>query len=71
MRLAKDIFSPAEFWIESQFTPCVSCNGCKDCLELSSPIVSIAKVLIPAWKVEKAFNYAYFVAVPLFYLMRQ
>jgi hypothetical protein len=33
MRLAKDIFSPAEFWIESQFTPCGSCNGCQDCLE--------------------------------------
>ncbi len=27
MRLAKDIFSPAEFWIEPQFTACVSRNN--------------------------------------------
>ena len=35
MRLAKDIFSPAEFWVGSQFTACVSHNGCQDFLERS------------------------------------
>jgi hypothetical protein len=35
MVLKKDIFSPAEFWIESKFTAGVSCNGCQGFLETS------------------------------------
>jgi hypothetical protein len=35
MRLAKHIFSPAEFGIELLFPACVICNRCQDCLEQS------------------------------------